>query len=247
MPLPVAENVARNHSGDCCPSWPHPHPAGRLPSLAPQQGSRMQLAGAGWAPGVGRVGVGTGVGGPVLVGGSHLSSEQGRSDRPFHLGGCPPVPGPSPPGPSCCSGQLAAGPGRPEPAPGSARQRNLAPPTRHADRNLSGSCFGEQASSMPETAENPALPSAPPPPWGDLGGGDCQSPRPLPEMRHRHWSAPSCCSVAWFYLCPQIFQKNYKILKMERTQKSRFLGAYSVHTVLSHGKLLYIHLASRYI
>ena len=45
------------------------------------------------------------------------------------------------------------------------------------------------------------------------------------------------CSVACFYLCPQIFQKNYKILKW-REHRSHNFWVSTVYTVLSHGKLL---------
>lgn len=60
---------------------------------------------------------------------------------------------------------------------------------------------------------------------------------PPPRMRHSPLPAPSCCSVAWFYLCPQIFPKNYKILKW-REHRSHDFWVSTVYTVLSHGKLL---------
>ena len=44
-------------------------------------------------------------------------------------------------------------------------------------------------------------------------------------------------SVACFYLCPQIFKKNYKILKW-REHRSHNFWVSTVYTVLSHGKLL---------
>lgn len=79
-------------------------------------------------------------------------------------------------------------------------------------------------------------PSACFPPWGSRRG-NYQHPTHSQEWDTVHWSTPSCCSVAWFYLCPQIFQKNYKILKW-REHRSHNFWVSTVYTVLSHGKLL---------
>lgn len=61
----------------------------------------------------------------------------------------------------------------------------------------------------------------------------CLQHPPHSRMRQCTGQHTGFCSVAWFYLCPQIFQKNYKILKWREHRSHDFLGVYCLHCVIS--------------
>lgn len=86
----------------------------------------------------------------------------------------------------------------------------------------------------------------PPPHPGSPRAGQLLTPLPTPGMRYSPWRTRSHCSVACFYLCPQIFQKNYKILKW-REHRSHNSGCLLLTLCYLMANYSYIHLASRYI
>lgn len=64
------------------------------------------------------------------------------------------------------------------------------------------------------------------------------------ERDTAHWPTPWWYSVAWFYLSPQIFQKNYKILQWRGHRRHGFWVS-TLLTLPSQADYSYLHLASR--
>ena len=202
------ETTARTHPGDCCPLV-----ATSTPCRAPGAQSAGRFLQRGW--GGDKAGEQEAA---ELVGGSDPTRAEGPQAQTPGRVFLAPVP-PAPPGPILLPGEplqvlrASAGLGKPSP---------------------------QTLLWKVDSVLAPAQVGIPPPPPSPSPGRDTTLPTPTPSPRRetestgKH-SAP--CSVASFYLCPQIFQKNYKILKW-REHRSHNFWVSTVYTVLSHGKLL---------